>query len=280
MKKQSEKLFLIVLALPVIYALFMTAIGLVFGTKETVFKEAESAIQLPQRGQKPLIFSVPITYNNQAVYSYAIPKECYWEDGACHRTGYLKYSYDDVRDLVKLKVPGTKTQSQYLGTLNIYEKIALVEKFNDFIPWELWALLGGVIAFILIRSKKGIVTLFLWWWYAVWAIVGSLGFYAIWRTGFSNVQEHLENAFYLAIVTHHFESSSLFYLFLFLVLGVPVFFLLRFIFKKSKDGIIAAFNYMEYNWGCKDKNNFKKETAVKHINTEKEVEPCLRNLLN
>jgi len=245
MKIRSKKLLVVLLSLPVFYALFLTSAGIIFGTHETIFKEAESVLKLPQRGIKPLIFSVPITYDNQAVYSYAIPKECYLEDGECHRTGYLKFSYDYLRNYAALKVKDKDTQRYYLWTIAAYEKIAGIEKINDFIPWELWALLGAFLAYQVVRRSRLTISLLLWWWYTVWAIIGNLGFYAVWRTGFNNTQEHLETAFFLARVTHHFETTQMVYVFIGLLLGIPVFFAVRAVFRLILSAVKNAFNAVE-----------------------------------
>ena len=243
MKIRSKKLLIVLLLLPVLYAFFLTTIGILYGTKETVF-DAKHVYKLPLRGEKPFIFSVPVTYKNQAVFSYKAPKECYEENGECHRTGET-YSYKYLRTLVEVKVSDKAKLKRYFDLISVYENIAKLEKINDFIPWDLWAAWGVLLAFQVVFRRRFVVSLLLWWWYALWAIIGNLGFYAVWRTGFSNTEEQLEDAFLLATASHHFAFFEMHMAYMLLILGIPVFFAVRAVFRMILRGIKTNFHAIE-----------------------------------
>ena len=79
----------------------------------------------------------------------------------------------------KYNPEGQKRDSN-LRKVRIYEQIGFLEKIVNFIKWDWYAVFGGFLMFLVLIKGKGMVTLLLWWWYCIWAYIGSFGFTASW----------------------------------------------------------------------------------------------------
>ena len=263
MNKKTNKIFLVLLIIPVVYTAALTMFGYIYGTKETVIPNL--AFQKTVRGDFPIDFSVPFTHDKNIVLFYDHPKPYYKEliGGETTHTVITskRWEYKDVARLVEHSNMPNQEKLSYLKTLLAYARLGEFEKVNDFVQWDLLCILGIIIFITVLLKKKGYTTLILWWWYSIWALISCLGFYAYWwRVDFSK-NYSLISQFLRATATHHYSSAGLyeFHLWMILVI-VPCFFLIRWTWYFLMTKMPDLFSHIE------DRLKFKQ---VKTVNNDR-----------
>jgi hypothetical protein len=189
MKRKVNKLFIIVLAIPVVYALILTSIGFLYGRNEVTI----GAIDIEDYSGKlqPVDLGFPRVDNTGpvAVLTYAYPSAFVYrkltsKDGVerIQLNSPRKHDrdYAFAKEEISNSLYSEATKKKHLRTIYSYELISNVEKVIKFVPLDVLSLLGIIIFLGVSLARKGYVTLFLWAWYMLFLSVATLGFYSLW----------------------------------------------------------------------------------------------------
>ena len=261
---RKRLIFVLILIIPVIWTMMLTAIGYVYSRDAYVFIGLGTHLE-KGGGYWPVIVRTPNIDDSGKIISYQ-PAWRYLKhngyklveswDGVTPK----KIDYAGLRDLITKHTQGERRE-QYLSKVKFYETGGFVEKVNTFIPWEVYSVIGIWLAFFVVFKRKALTVFFLWWWYTVWRYISLTGFYAFW-----NYEYDLFN-FLVALLSKplnlYTHSLSLELVELHLLYLVPLIHLIKLMSHLTIDGVASYFGNIENKLGFRKTKTRKRR--VDHV---------------
>lgn len=195
----ANRFLAMIFLFPVLAAVILTFIGLYWGAHPFIFKNI-GIHHFPNRASAPMEARYPwmenskdriVSYKQACVYAL---EDYHYRNIDTIQTvlpvfNDTNYTLDQFRDFIS-KNASPKDKKFYLEKIDFFKNFALIDKIINFIPWEIYTLLGILLIYLYVFHSWGRRILLIWWWCTLWAIPAILGFYAYFYG------EHFDVSFY------------------------------------------------------------------------------------
>ncbi len=184
----ANKFLVMIFLFPIFVTAILTFIGLYWGAHPFIFKNI-GIHHFPYRASAPMDARYPWVENSKGGRIVSYKRACVYAVEEYHYRNIdtiqtilpvfnnNTYTLDQFRDYVS-KNASPQDKKFYIEKINFFKNFALIEKIINFIPWEIYTLLGILLIYLYIFHNWGRRILIVWWWYTLWAIPAILGFHA------------------------------------------------------------------------------------------------------